>query len=147
MRARPRILLETAVECVSRMQTAEPVSINSCSLFEEYDPGSHTVCSATAAENGVAAGGFDRGDDLAGRGGAFDEDELVLEVCFNLVYSCRGVSSEVSARWVSGLLPSRACREVEIDFTQPSQVIGTEKVVCHVECISIESSHVALFRY
>lgn len=36
--------------------------------------GFRTVCSATAAEDGIAAGAFDRGYDGARRSGAFDED-------------------------------------------------------------------------
>lgn len=60
---------------------------------------SRTVCSATAAEDGIAAGAFDRGYDGAGRGGAFDEDKLVFEVCFELIDSYRGVSLD-EGRWV-----------------------------------------------
>jgi hypothetical protein len=36
--------------------------------------GFRTVRSATAAEDGIAAGAFDRGYDGARRSGAFDED-------------------------------------------------------------------------
>jgi spore germination protein YaaH len=90
--------------------------------------GFRTVCSATAAEDGIAAGAFDRGYDGARGSGAFDEDKLVFQVRFNLIDSCRGVSC-----WVWNVpvrcLPSRLFRELETDFTQPSQVIGTEKVV------------------
>lgn len=60
-----------------------------------------TVCVAAATEDGISAGIFDCAYDRAGGSGAFDEDQLVFEVCLDFINSCRGVSLAQGAFWNS----------------------------------------------
>jgi len=76
MRASPRILFETLFECVSRMQTAEPVYVTRTSVWigkGERIRNRTVGCTATA-ENRITTGVLDSRNDLAGWCGALDED-------------------------------------------------------------------------
>lgn len=86
MRARPRILLDTVVECVSRIHTAEPVTEQDSKHHQTriHCFGEHTIRRATAAEDRVTAGALDSRNDGTGRRRAFDEHQLVLEARFHL---------------------------------------------------------------
>lgn len=135
MRARPRILFETEFECVSRMQTAEPVyvarpihlSMGSQIARITGKGERRTVGCATATQNRIATSALDSRDYRARGCVALDEDELILEVGLNLSDSCACVSfSLITPREYT---PCNLVREPEMSFTQPSQVIGTAKVV------------------
>lgn len=64
-------------------QTSDGVDDGLVMGFEDADGGA--VGLARAAEDGIAAGGLDRGDDGRGGGGAFYRDELGLEVCRDIM--------------------------------------------------------------
>lgn len=83
------------------------------------------VGAAAAAQDCVAAGALDGGDDGAGRCGAFDEDELVCEAGFYFGDSFPVLSVSVPFSDECWQVPGIFCMDPETSCTQWSQVMGT----------------------
>lgn len=107
----------------------------------------HTICCATSAQNRVTACVLDHGNNGAWGRGALNENKLVLKIGVDLANAYtreRRYCESLPLRYIGrlgGIVPSSLYNDVEISLTQPSQVIGTEKVVSKDTNISI-SEHI-----
>lgn len=103
---------------------------------KKLEPG-HTIGSPAATENRIPSSILDGRNDGAWWCSALNEDQLVLEIRLDTSDSYREQLACVPHHRICRyIVPSILFREPEMSFTQPSQVIGTEKVV--YEAVSAE---------